>query len=139
MCPREQFHYKPHTLLANYPRLFVNKGIRVLVYRHILDQQSYCLYYYEATNQPDDFELTLFHGLLDGYINPLNCSICKQDIIRSRKALDCFDCFASYFKLIGYFRSLNIDYRKIKILFFNIMKREILRISTYDDYDEDED
>jgi len=46
------------------------------------------------------------------------------------------DCFASYFELIGYFRSLNID-REIKILFFNIMKRAILRTLTYDEYDED--
>jgi len=53
--------------------------------------------------------------------------------------LDCFECFASYLELIGYFRSLNIDYREIKILFFNIMKREILRIATYNDYDQDED
>jgi len=49
------------------------------------------------------------------------------------------DCFASYFELIGYFRSLNIDYREIRILFFNIMKREILRILTCDDDDENED
>jgi len=56
--------------------------------------------------------------------------------------LDCFDCFASYFELIafGHFRSLNIDYREIRLLFFNIIKREVLRILTYDeDDDEDED
>jgi len=29
------------------------------------------------TNQPNDFEPTLFHGLLDRYVNPLDCSICK--------------------------------------------------------------
>jgi len=50
-----------------------------------------------------------------------------------RKALDCFDCFASYFELIGYFRSLNIDYKDVRLLFFNIKKREILRILTYDE------
>jgi len=30
MCPRQQFRYKPHTMLANYPRLFESKCIRVL-------------------------------------------------------------------------------------------------------------
>jgi len=51
--------------------------------------------------------------------------------------LDCLDCFASYFELIEYFRFLNIDYREIKILFYNIIEREILRIVTYNDNDEE--
>jgi len=139
MCPHQHFRYKPHTLLADYPRLFVTKCIRVLAYKRTSDQQSYCLYCHDAANQPDDFKPALFHGLIDGPIDPLICSICKKDIIRSRKALDCFDCFTSYFELIGRLRTLNIDYRDVRLLFFNIIKREILRISTYDDDDEDED
>jgi len=86
------------------------------------------LFCYEATNQPDNFEITLFHGFLDGYIKSLDYSICKQDLIRSRKALDCLDCFSSYFELIGYFRFFNNDYMEIKILFYDIIERKILRI-----------
>jgi len=138
MCPRQQFRYKPHTMLTNYPRLFESKCIRVLIYQHIPDEQLYCLFCYEITNQPDNFEITLFHGLLDGCVKPLNCSICKQDLIQSRKAMDCSDCFSSYFELIGYFRFFDIDYKEIRILFYDIIEREVLTLVLYDDDDEDE-
>jgi len=51
MCPRQQFRYKPHTMLANYSRLFESKCIRVLIYQFIPDQPYY-LFCYEATNHP---------------------------------------------------------------------------------------
>jgi len=139
MCPRRQFCYKPHILLTNYPRLFESKCIRVLIYQYIPDDQPCCLFCYEAINQPDNFEITLFHGLLDGQIKPLNCPICKQDLIKSRRALDCLDCFSSYFELIGCFRLFNIDYIEIKILFYDIIERKVLRFVVYDDDDENED
>jgi len=138
MCPRQQFRYKPHIMLTDYPRLFESKCIRVLIYQHIHDEQFYCLFCYEAINQPNDFEITLFHGLLDEQVKPLNCSICEQDLIHSRKAMDCLDCFSSYFELIGYFRFFNIDYKEIRILFYDIIEREVLKLVLYDDDDENE-
>jgi len=135
MCPRQQFRYKPHTMLTNYSRLFESKCIRILIYQFIPDDQPYCLFCYQATDQPENFEITVFHGFLDGEVKSLDCSICKQDLIHSRKALDCLDCFSSYFELIGHFRSFNIDYTEIKILFYDIVERKILRMILYDDDD----
>jgi len=38
-----------------------------------------------------------------------------------------------------YFRFFNIDYMEIKILFYDIIERKILRVVTYNDDDVDED
>jgi len=131
MCPpNNNFRYQPHVILAEHPRLFEMKCLRVTSFNETIIKL--CPACYETALGSSFLEPNTQHALIlsDPYIQRnYNCDQCNTSLYRIESALSCNDCFRSYFNLVYYVRCRGHNPQDIHHLYFDVLKEKVTRLT----------
>lgn len=115
-----------HPVFRRYPRLFLCRCVRIFAFGST--DVTYCLKCYDRRGKPSSLNPVMFHGLLDGSMEPILCELCNSDMRKCRNASECSDCFLGYMDFAGAMRRLGHNYNNVRSMLYDLINQDLLRI-----------